>query len=77
VPQNSHPWHLRINEYLYLKHDDALSAATGQLKLAPYETQEIDLVSGKTANAPEGYRPFGQIELKKSDLDEIRIPVEF
>lgn len=78
VPDREHAWHLRIHEYRYVTHDQSLAASPSLLRLAPYESQEIMLHSDKAVpNPPDGYRLFGQLELKKSDLDAIRIPLEF
>lgn len=78
LPNQDHPWHLRIHEYRYLENDRSLTRRVRELKLPPFETGELEFTSTKPLmELPAGYRPFGQIELRKTDSDIIRLPIEF
>ncbi|MDP4288265.1 MAG: S8 family serine peptidase [Bacteroidota bacterium] len=78
LPDRAHPWHLRIHEMRYLQNEQDLTSAPSMLRLSPYQSGELELRSEKPMmHPPKGYRFIGQIELKKNEQEEIRIPIEF
>jgi len=78
LPDHPHPWHIRIRESRYLQHDRYLSATPAHLDLQPFQSQEIEFKSdGAATAAPPGYRMFGEIELRKSELEDVRMRVSF
>ncbi len=78
LPDRPHPWHLHIVERRYPQQDTYLAPTPAELSLFPYQSQELKFLSNQPAPiAPPGYRLFGSMDLKKSDQDIIRIPVEW
>jgi tripeptidyl-peptidase-2 len=78
LPDRPHPWHLHIVERRYPQQDTYLPPTPTELSLPPYQSQELKFLSNQPAPiAPPGYRLFGSLDLKKSDQDIIRIPVEW
>ena len=78
LPDHAHPWHLRIQESRYLQNGRHLSSTPTLLDLPAYQSQELDLHANKPApQPPPGYRLFGNITLKQSEDNQIRIPVMF
>ncbi len=78
LPDRPHPWRLHIVEQRYLQHSTYLAPTPSELSLTPYQSQELEFQSSRSApSAPEGYRRFGSMELKKSDKDEIQVPIQW
>jgi tripeptidyl-peptidase II len=78
LPDHPHPWHLHIVERRYLQHGTYLAPTPTELSLPSYQSQELEFISNSSApSVPSGYRLFGSMDLKKTDQDIIRIPVEW
>ncbi len=83
LPDRAYRWHLRIREFRYLKAEQYLTPSSEghsstQFRLAPFETEELQLTSTKPLpELPAGYRPFGQLEFRKSEQDVVTIPIEW
>ena len=78
LPDRPHPWHLHIVERRFMQQNAYLTATPTLLSLPPYQSQELGFISSQPAPlAPHNYRLFGSIDLKKTDQDIMRIPVEW
>ncbi len=78
LPDHPHFWRLHIEERRYVQQGTYLSATPTELLLPPYQSQELEFTSSQLLPvAPAGYRLFGSMDLKKTDQDIIRIPVEW
>jgi len=78
LPDHSHLWHLRIRETRLLQNDRYLGSTPSQLNLPPFQSQDVDLWTSKSATSlPSGYKWTGTMELAKSDQEKIRIPITF
>ncbi len=78
LPDHPHPWHLHIVERRFMQQGTYLAPTPTELSLPPYQSQELEFISNSPApHVPAGYRLFGSVDLKKTDQDIIRIPIEW
>jgi hypothetical protein len=78
LPDRPHPWHLRIVERRYLQSQPYLSATPSMISLRPFQSEELELHSDKEAPlTPAGYRLFGNLELRKTELETTSVPVKW
>jgi tripeptidyl-peptidase-2 len=78
LPDHPHHWRLHIVERRFIHQGAFLAATPTQLTLPAYQSQSVEFVSNQTTPiTPAGYRLFGNMNLKKSDQDIIRIPIEW
>ncbi len=78
LPDHPHPWHLHIVEQRYREHDAYLTPTITQLSLPPYQSQDLYFRSDRPVPVPPtGYRNFGNLDLKKTEKDTIRIPLQW
>jgi tripeptidyl-peptidase-2 len=78
LPGHAHPWHLHIQEFRYFQNGRYLSSTPAMVDLLPYQSEELGLHSNKPApQPPAGYRLFGNITLRQTEDNQIRIPVMF